>query len=235
MPQTAAFSSPENTTETEALGSYSEPSVLAIVALLFGLLSPLGLVAKLLMAISLVGAALAILALRKIAASGGRLVGRGAALVGLALSVACACASPTRDWCTARWFSLQAQPVAERWIELLKQGETARAFALTTAAQRSSVRTAGPGMPEPEFTPLEQFQQSPVVQALAGMPDSDVRLVERVGYTPQGHHRHLVAHRYEVLPREAADRAPLDVHLQLERRGKSGSEIPPVWRVDHFE
>ena len=88
----------ENTAETEALASYRAPSVLAIVALLFGIASPLALVAPLLMAVPLVGAVLALFALAKIAASSGQLVGRSAALWGLGLAVACAVASPVRDW-----------------------------------------------------------------------------------------------------------------------------------------
>ena len=180
----------ENTAETEALASYRAPSIVAILALLFGLASPLALVAPLLMVLPLVGAVLALVALGRVAASEGQLVGRGAALWGLALSVVFALASPVRERCTAHWFSQQAQPLAERWLQLLVAGDTNSAFHLTTAAERPVAPDPRPGMPEPEVTPLEQFEQTPTIEQLANLGEANVRLVEELGYQPSGHHRH---------------------------------------------
>ena len=74
------------------VGGEEEPAIsnisaLSVVSLLLGLAAPLSLAAPLLWAIPLFGAAVAIVTMRRIASSDGTLIGRRAAVIGLALSV----------------------------------------------------------------------------------------------------------------------------------------------------
>src|SRR6476620_3954579 len=75
---------PEQTTEYRTL------SVLAIISLVMGLAAPLAVAAPFLLAIPLFGIAVSLVALRRIAVSGGVLAGRWAATLGLVLCVASA-------------------------------------------------------------------------------------------------------------------------------------------------
>jgi hypothetical protein len=68
---------------------YRTLSVMSLISLCLGLAAPLCLVAPLLYAIPIAGTAVALVALRQIATSDGALIGRKAALVALALCVAC--------------------------------------------------------------------------------------------------------------------------------------------------
>src|SRR5262249_44099829 len=76
----------------------SEIGALAIVALLLGIAAPLSLAAPLLWAIPLFGIAVAALALVRITASEGALIGRRAAVIGLAVSVASLCAAASHSF-----------------------------------------------------------------------------------------------------------------------------------------
>ena len=65
------------------------------------------------------GIVVAWVALRRLADSGGELVGRGATLIGLALSITFLMIAPSRHVAVSWYLHREARPCAERWFELL--------------------------------------------------------------------------------------------------------------------
>src|SRR4051794_40807962 len=88
--------------DTDEAIQYRSVSALALVSLVFGLLSPLSFGMPLLIVIPLFGIGVSIVALRRIAASEGALTGSWAAIVGLFLCIAFALAPFSRD-AVVRW------------------------------------------------------------------------------------------------------------------------------------
>jgi hypothetical protein len=165
--------------------TYRSVSVLAIVGLLVGLLAPLSMVAPLLWAIPIVGAAISLAAIVRIAGSDGALVGRGAALIGLALCVASISAAASRAAFSKYFVSREARDVALEWIATLQAGHDQQAFERTveaarlqsapptTTPQQEHDHTQQPGDDhghehehEHEDSPLERFREDPVVDFL---------------------------------------------------------------------
>ena len=150
--------------------AYRTVSILSIVSLVLGLAAPLALIAPLLFAIPIAGAAVALLALRRIAASDGALVGRTAAVIGLTLSIASISAAFTRTALTQEILSRQARAAALEWIALLQTGDAEKAFQLTTTNRQGPPPKPPAGTPDaetgPETSPLETFRADPVVRLL---------------------------------------------------------------------
>ncbi len=117
-------------------GEYRAVSKLAIGALLIGMASPLVLIGPLAAFVPLLGIVVAWVALRELAGSDGELVGRGAALIGLALSVTFLTLAPSRHLAVSWHLHREARPWAERWFELLADDQTHPAHQLTLAGGR---------------------------------------------------------------------------------------------------
>ena len=117
--------------DVDQSASYRTFSVLAIISLLFGLASPLCFVGPLLFGIPLVGAAVSLLAIRRIDTSEGVLAGRWAAVAGLALCVASLASNITRDMVGQHLRAAQAEAFGRDWISLLLTGHADEAFRLT--------------------------------------------------------------------------------------------------------
>jgi hypothetical protein len=207
------------------ISEYHTMSALAIVALVFGLASPLCFWAPLLMGIPVFGAALAIVSLRRIAAGDGALVGRGLALVALALCLASACASISFDRVTRYLRSNQAEVVARQWIGLLLAGKSQEAFNLTVDGTRPPAPPA-PGMPPPTETPLESFTKNPLVQALvAAGADSEVRFDELLSFTPMSSGQMVVEQEYSITPATGSPSGtPIKVSLDVHRSRRAGEK-----------
>jgi hypothetical protein len=163
-------------------------SVLSIVSLILGLAAPLCLVAPLLFAIPIAGAAVALLAIRRIAASDGGLIGRRAAVIALGLCVASMCTSIARSTLSQQLLSHQARQVALDWFALLQAGDAEQAFDMTvTSAQPPAPPhpgESGSGADEP-LSPLEMFRQQSVVNFLLDQAAGvKVRYIQDLDYDP---------------------------------------------------
>jgi hypothetical protein len=215
---------PEETTEYRSL------SVTALVALLFGLASPLCFGHILLFLIPLVGIVLSLLALRQIAASDGALAGRGAALAGLVLCIGFGVAPFTRALVLRTTRTSQAEAFGRRWMESLAAGETEHAFRLTVDSTRRSPPIE-PGMPEPKKSPYELFLDLSVVQALttAGK-DADIRFAGTTEYKAPKFNSVMVRQKYQIVPKAAGDAQPIEAILTLQR-AKLPSEGRMRWLV----
>jgi hypothetical protein len=165
-----------STLQPAVVGNEEEPTyrtlcVLALVSLGLGLLAPLCLVAPLLLAIPLFGFAVAAIALRQIAASDGAMIGRTAALVGMALCIGSAGAAMTRSYTSERLLSAQARDVATEWFTRLQTGDAEGAFRMTQESMRP-VTPPAPGEPAgPTPNSFDLFRQRPVVEYLLSHGD----------------------------------------------------------------
>lgn len=142
-------------------------SILSLVGLALGVVSPLALFAPLLLVLPITAIAVCLLSLRRIALSEGTLVGRGATLFGLAFAIASISAVITRSELTQELLSRQARVTALAWIETLQAGDAEKAFKMTTTG-RQGPPPEPPGAPgdEPGKSPLDSFRNNPVVHFL---------------------------------------------------------------------
>lgn len=222
-----------STHEAEQLASYRSPSGLAIFSFLLGLASPLVFTAPLLITIPALAIALSLLALAKIAASDGRLFGRKAALVGLALAIGSACAVPAKKQVTNWLLSRQARPTALEWFDHLRHGQPDTAFQLTTTSQRPA---RNPSLP-PTFgssneSPIDQFRASPVVAQLIDWGErAKVQFDKTIGSEQLAHGRQLVAFQFTV--EGPVGLKSLPVVLTMEKQGDAGTNAR--WRVENFQ
>lgn len=168
------------------LVEYRSVSVAAIVGLILGLFAWLAWIGPLLWVLPVVGAAVSAWALRSIAASDGALIGRGAALSGLALSLMFGSAAAAAMWSEGWWLQREARPAAEHWFELLRDDQPHRAHQLTVAPRERQL----PGADLWEFyrnaedarSGLKMFVANPLVHALLAQGrDAEVRF-----YAAQG-------------------------------------------------
>ena len=198
-----------------------EISALAIVSLVFGLASPLSLAAPLLWAIPLVGAAIAIMTIRRIAASDGARVGRLAALVGLALCVGSLAAAATRSIVTELTLSYEARDVATQWLAILKSGDTRAAFDSTAAAARGPAPAPPPGPPaasEPVRDPLADFRDHPLVRYMATVGnETDVRFAGQQGSGAELIGGGRVTEDFLVTPGKGSTSPAVTVHISVQR------------------
>lgn len=219
---------------------YRNLSVLAVVSLVLGLAAPLSLFAPLLLGVAFLGAAVALVALRRIAASEGSMTGRGAALVGLALCVASAAAVAGRTVSINHLLARQASRVATQWFELLQSGSPEQAFELTVDAVRaSSPRAAQEHESEEEHdhpqSALERFLEDPLVGRLMQLGEGalvewDRNLALEIDKDGLG----TIQQRYQITPAASQDESPIFVRLTLQRARAPG-ETRPRWMVSAFE
>ena len=115
--------------------SYHSVSMLAVVALVLGLLSPLAFAHELLWAMPIVGAGLAAIAIFRIDRSDGGLIGRKAAVAGLALSLLCGLGAATHAVTRRLWLTHRARQLSDRFLDLLREGNARPAHRLNTRPQ----------------------------------------------------------------------------------------------------
>lgn len=216
----------------EQVVQYGAPSALAIVSLILGLASPLSFFAPLLLAIPIFGAALAIVAMLRIAASEGTLVGRRAAVIALALCVVSAVAAVSRGQVLHAMRYGQARKLADQWVSLIAEGQIEPAFRLTVRGAAPESK-APPGMPAdsvPKVDPLTEFRNSPVVQAIReGGGNVKLELAENVFIEPRGRGECVLRQVYRLTSPEANEE-PVELVLTMQY-GRLPGESAPRWLV----
>jgi hypothetical protein len=221
--------------EATQLAGYQSPSALAIAGLLLGLASPLCVLGLLLWAVPLVGVAVSLAALRRIAASDGALSGRPLAVAGLVLSTAVGCAVVSHATITQQLRGLQAAEVGRHWIALVLAGDTQSAYQLAIGYPPPDPnRTEDLG---PEGNPYDRFVEGPVVTALlAAGTEAEVRDQGTIKYAALWGNEFVLRRRYLVTPRAASGedgthpREPIPVLLQM-RRAEVPGKTYRTWRV----
>jgi hypothetical protein len=234
-PKTDLGSNPASS-GSEEIVEYRTLSLLAIVSLLMGLISLLSLFAPLLLGISFFGAAVSILALRRITASDGLLAGRGVALVGLALCVASVGVVWGRAFATRQLLTHQANEFALEWFDLLRSGQPERAFEWTTASLRtpsSALPAVSPGRSGGTSEALERFQKDPVVRAIVKVGAGGiVRKVRNLAFELDRSGQGTLQQLYSITPVEPGHVA-LEVHLTLQR-GTASATDRPHWMIKSY-
>jgi hypothetical protein len=119
-----------STLETAELVQYQKVSLLAVVSLVLGILSPTAFAHPLLWIVPLIAAGLAIWSLRVIAASNSALVGRRIAIAALALAMLFGAWAPSRHYSRQVVLSRHGQQFVQHWVELVRNGRLYEAYEL---------------------------------------------------------------------------------------------------------
>ncbi len=213
---------------------YRTLSALSIVSLILGLAAPLCLIAPLLFVIPIAGVAVALLAIRRIAASDGALIGRKAAVIALALCVASMCASVARSTLTQQLLSRQARQAALEWFTLLESGDAEKAFNMTVSSTQPPP-PPNPDAPKPAAnappSPMEAFRKQPVVSFLLEQGQKvRVRYVQELAYDPGERGAAQVAQQFSVerAAEQSGEKPLATVQVTMRRAPENGS---PRWLV----
>jgi hypothetical protein len=194
-------------------------SALSVVSLMLGLAAPLSLMAPLLWAIPLAGAAIAMVAMRRIAASDGALIGRRAAVIGLALSVASVCAAASHSIVTQQVLSHQARSTALEWFTLLEAGDVASAYQYTVESMRGPEPPPPPGSPpptEPPRDPQADFRDTPLVQYVVSLgPDAQTRFDQELDFTAAPNGDFSSKQQFLVIPAAGSVSSAVVVHVTM--------------------
>lgn len=116
--------------EAESVVHYRVLNRLAVASLLLGILSVAAFANKLMWCVPIVGVALAIIALWTISRNQSAMIGRGAALAGLSLSLVFLASATTNHLVRQRTLFRQAKPHASKWIEMVQEGRLREAHQL---------------------------------------------------------------------------------------------------------
>ena len=139
---------------------YRSVSRAAMLALLLGLLSSLALVNTLLWALPVVAIAVSLLAMRNLSTHSTELVGRSAAIVGLAAAIFFGAWAPARDISRSWLLQSQAKPLTDEFIDLFLSGKLHEAHQLTLRPiQRQSRGTSLAAFYENSDTAREQLKE----------------------------------------------------------------------------
>jgi hypothetical protein len=223
--------------EAQAVG-YQAVSGLAVLGLLFGLLSPLALLAPAFWLAPLVGIALGLMALARIAQEAPALIGRKAALAGLLLSVVFAAAAPTQ-WFTYRWLvRREAGVFAMAWFDMLRQREPHKAHQLTDYP--TSRRPLDDSLWDyytndwPLCQEIRGYVEQPLVRTLLALGNrAEARLYQTENQAIGGD-GDLVRQVYAVTYQEQGAKKTFFVRMDLERVGIR-QQRQSAWRVQHAE
>lgn len=214
---------------------YRAVSPLAIVALILGIVSAGALLHPSGCAIALLGGVVSVVALNRIAAAGPELIGRRAALLGLALSITFGVAAPAQ-WLTARWWlASEAESVGLGWFDYLQHDkpELAHQMTMMFAARKAPNEVLDYYRNTPEAKEnLTEFVAESLIRTLLALGDkAQVRLYE-TGEIFHDQDGELIEQFYAVTYPDSRTRQPRTffVRLELDRlTNKQNGETR--WRV----
>ncbi len=204
---------------------YRSLSASALVGLGLGGLSPLAMLNPLLWMVPVAGLTFAGFALYRLRNEEENLVGRGAAMVGLALSITFAAAAPAATVSYRWWLEREAQPVALHWFELLAADQPRQAHAMGLArpldqASMADLLPTGAAPPDDD-TLVEQFANEPLIRTLLALGDrAQVRYWSTESVVPDNvpEPKDQVQQIYAVSYQQAGQTTTFFVRLGLERR-----------------
>jgi hypothetical protein len=220
-------------TESEQLLQYRSISSLAVVALLFGLASPLALVNPLLLAVPLAAVILALFALRQIAANEEVLSGRNLALVAVFLGVTFLFFTPVRLATRYEILKGHARELAEAFLDLLQKGQLYEAHQL---AQLKYV-TPGPDSPPEEYAQADKmtvedfakFKETKSIQNIEAVKSNFTYRFEAVEPTPARDGGEFFVLRYQIVPDGSLGKRPFPIWISISRT-RDESSVRPKWK-----
>lgn len=218
---------------------YRTISILALVSLVLGLTAPLCLMAPLLFALPIAGTIVALLAIRRIAASDGALIGRAAAVIGLALSIASMTAALTHTALAQELLSRQARATALEWIAFLQAGDAEQAFEQTVASKQGSpppLADSPEAAAETQVPPIDTFRADPVVHfLLAHAKGSPVRYVQDEVFEPGVRGEAIIQQRFEIGASAASAEAPTTSVQLIMKRSRGYNGAASKWLVSAYK
>jgi hypothetical protein len=232
-PSITASSSVFHGDDPEQTTDYRTLSVLAIISLILGLISPVAVAAPFLLVVPFIGIAVSLLALRRIAVSGGVLAGRWAATIGLVLSIASAVVPISKDFVQRSIRVHQAEDFGRDWVAMVTSGHLKQAFGLTVDANQPQSPPTEPGAP-PKVNPYDLFVNQSIIKSLqAAGANADIRIRETLDYQATTYRSIAVRQLYAVTPATSAAGAggqPIEFVLSV-RRGTLPRENMSRWMV----
>jgi hypothetical protein len=198
--------------------------VLAIISLVMGLAAPLAIAAPFLMAIPLFGIAVSLIALRRIAVSGGTLAGRWPATIGLVLCVASAVFPVSHDMIQRMMRIHDAETFGKKWVGMVASGDLKEAFHRTVEGNRPAPPATDPmGQPvaAPKVSPYETFTAQPLIKALQAIgPNPNIVIRSTADYQAATYRNISVRQVYSVSPAPASSGGtaqPVEFVLSIQR------------------
>lgn len=236
--------------DVAAVAQYRSVSKLAVFALLLGVASLLALLSPSLIFLALFGVIISPLALRRVAASEGELIGRWVAIVGLVLSLAVGAGLIAQRATVERLVAEQATPWAQAWCDLVVAGKHEIALELTrpVAVRRPLDETLIDFYTTDETArqALETFKSEDVVKLLSALESaSQLEFGEVVAVVADSDGGYQVLQSATLLPPstnqgndstsgDESDAAEgVDFQVQL-KRTSAASRIPGAWLVSSY-
>ena len=209
-----------------------------MVSLAFGLASPLSLAAPLFWAIPLVGAVIAIMTIRRIGASDGALVGRQAAVIGLALCVGSLAAAATRSIVSEQTLSYQARRRGDPMacdIEVRRHPRRhLNPRPLRHAVRLRHRRPGSPAASQPVREPLADFQDHPLVRYMASVgKEADVTFAGQQGQRPELSAGGRLTEDLLVTPAKESASPAVTVHISVQRTRANSLSAAKWWIADY--
>jgi len=201
--------------------AYRAVSGVAIASLLLGTLSLVAVFAPTLWVVPVLGILLSWIALARVAAAGSMVVGRTAALLGLALSIASLTAVPAQLLSTRWWLVAEAQPIAEQWFEALRQGDPFQAHELSLLpTQRMQMKVPLAqyygGRPEAKEA-FKTFLSQPLTGTLLALKDGAKARLYDTEKVETGSDADMVQLVYAVTYEDGEGKKSFFVRMTLER------------------
>jgi len=219
------------------LAEYHPLAGQAVLALIFGLLSPVALIDPMLWAVPLLGLLFSVWALRRINRYAPAMVGRKAALSALALSLLFAAAAPA-DWLVYRKMVRdEARQVADLWFRYLRDDQPQKAHQLTMAPQFRQPLDNKPWdfyRSNPRWRQgLEEYVKLPLIRTLLALgPRALARFYQTAGQA-RDNDNDAVDLLYAVTYEESGERKSFFVSVKLLRTKLASGGAD--WRIEQTE
>jgi hypothetical protein len=225
----SAFHSEE---QDHDLIGYRPVSKLAVIALLVGLAAASALAGPLLWCVPVLGVVLAIAALVQLGRAEVPMIGRQAAIAGLALSILFGVIAPVHSATLNYWLVARARRIADDWFADIAKGETQPAYALMiqgSGNKHPPVPTHGESNVAPIKTDLETFAERQPTARLLKLGDKAKPVFLAGEVMPQeGEIRTLgLLYRVPLEPSAADGDIAIDhitVQFNIQRRLEPGRE-----------
>jgi hypothetical protein len=217
--------------DDEALAQYSSVSRMAVLSVALGLVSALALVSPILVVVPLAAIATAVIALRQIALSQGRLMGTRPATVGLCLATLFLGWGLSREVTRNAVLTRQAQEFADGWLVLVRQGKLQRADQMTRPASSrlngdEAIAEFYASDQEAGDTMKQMFSSEPLQSFVAQGSAATFQFQSVVERSSYGFLDNIVL-QYSLSTSADGKQAPL--WISVERAGGPGG--PPGWRI----
>ncbi len=216
---------------TDDVVSYRSVSPLAVLGAVLGITSPLALVSAFLAPLAMVGAVVSLVAISSIRRDPESKSGQWVATFGLFLSLLVLGATLLRGPLVQRLHSAAAEPLVERYLDLLSEGDFAAAHQLTLPYSKrrpgEEAMRVHYGVNAEAQADLEAFQSQDIIQRISAQ---DPQLVGQSNAERTGPGVVSITWLYRLPATEGRPELGLKVRTERKRLGERSS-----WRIAQTE